>query len=232
MTFVLPPWLEPWVMSLSRYDVWQILCGIFVAGFLLNLAFHLVLYPFTSRPHRKKGDRRTHEGRKRQNERLVREQQERHLKKELQASGLAIEKTRRQDVPTSMALASDDEGIEQIGIASDEDIRTEKFVAPQSLEVMLDELERLEARIGRDKSGEVVMVFLNGKKFDSGLLEGLTFFPLLESLHLRRTQVGDEAVPKLMQLKNLRYLYVSETRLTPAGIGQLKKNCAELKIED
>ena len=52
----------------------------------------------------------------------------------------------------------------------------------------------------------------------------------LESVNLYGTKVTDEGVKKLTALPNLKRLYLWQTDVTPAAIGELQKALPELEI--
>lgn len=92
-------------------------------------------------------------------------------------------------------------------------------------------MSELGAQMGRDRSDNVVMLFLNGKDVSREHLEGLKHFRMLESLHLRRTKIGDAELEPLGDLKRLKFLYITDTKVTADGVKKLKTSKPDLTVE-
>ena len=92
-------------------------------------------------------------------------------------------------------------------------------------------MSQLGAQMGRDRSDNVVMLFLNGKDVTKEHLKGLQYFRMLESLHLRRTKIQDDDLDSLAQLKRLKFLYITDTKVTEDGVKKLKSSKPELTVE-
>lgn len=221
--FKIPPPLDQYLRLPAQYETWHVLLLVLAALFLLNLLLQLVAVMF--------GVGKTNPLPAKSKDFSTRMPKASKVKAQLRESGLAIERTYDKSTPKSIALVSDEEVTTTAALNPPATATLTKAPKLDTLDDVLNELERLDARIGRDKAGSVVMVFLNGKDLPPGLLAGMKFFPKLESLHLRRTSTSDSDVPSLGVLKNLRFLYVSETKLTPKGIEALKKGNSELKVE-
>ncbi len=222
--YKIPAPLDGYLQQLNdRFEFWQILLLILAVLFLLNLMMQIVGLLFGGESGNKPKS-------KRERDFSTRLPKASKVKAQLRESGLAIERPAEAPAPKSIPLVSDDEVTTKVSQTA-ASVATLDAPKLDTLEEVLNELERLDARIGRDKSGAVVMIALNGKQIPSGLLASLKFFPKLESLHLRRTNTSDADVLALTSFKNLRFLYVSETKLTTKGVEAVKKANANLKVE-
>ncbi|WP_459556156.1 hypothetical protein [Lacunimicrobium album] len=212
--------------ELARFEIWQQLLIILAVLFVLNLLLQFIAVLFggapkpIAKPLKKDFTNKKPKAAK--------------VKAQLRESGLAVQRT-PSAAPASIPLVSDEEVTTTAVLPRVTPVAVVQSTLPapklDTLDDVLNELEKLDARIGRDKSGSVVMIFLNGKELPPGILNGMKFFPKLESLHLRRTNVSDLDVPAINAIKQLRFLYATETQLSNDGLTALKKGNGNLKIE-
>lgn len=212
--------------ELARFEIWQQLLIILAVLFVFNLLLQCIAVLFggapkqTAKPLKKDFSNKKPKAAK--------------VNAQLRESGLSVQRT-PVAAPSSIPLVSDEEVTTTAVLPRIAPVAVvqSKLPAPKldTLDDVLSELEKLDARIGRDKSGSVVMIFLNGKELPQGILNGMRFFPKLESLHLRRTNVSDLDVPAINSIKQLRFLYATETQLSNDGLAALKKVNGNLKVE-
>ena len=107
----------------------------------------------------------------------------------------------------------------------------EEPVSVDSIEDAVELIEKLGGRLGKSKTGQVVMIFLNGTKTSNGHLVAIPYFAKTESLHLRRTKINDDGLVHLEAMSKLRFLYLTDTKVTDEAIENLKKIMPQLKIE-
>jgi len=84
-----------------------------------------------------------------------------------------------------------------------------------------DVLKRLNARVGVDKQGQVVLVHLEGKPATDADLAVIAQLEGLTNLYLARTKITDDGLRHIGKLKNLRRLSLWQTAITDAGLAHL-----------
>jgi hypothetical protein len=84
-------------------------------------------------------------------------------------------------------------------------------------------VEELGGRVSEGDSGQVVKVFLNRTAADDQQVRAVAFLPAVEVLNLTGTQVGDEGLGRLRELKNLKRVYAAESRVTDQGVQALEQ---------
>lgn len=62
-------------------------------------------------------------------------------------------------------------------------------------------------------------------------LDPLLELPSLQTLHVQGCPIGDEAVPILCKLTKLQELRIADTKITPAGVAELRKALPNCRIE-
>lgn len=92
-------------------------------------------------------------------------------------------------------------------------------------------IEQLGGRIGRNRTDQIILVFLNETRIQDVHLKVLQFMRNVESLHLRRTEITDACLSEISSLPNLKFLYLHDTHITDNGIQSLLSQRPHIHIE-
>ena len=108
---------------------------------------------------------------------------------------------------------------------------SETKITDEGMKVIRD-LQLLTLKIGetnvttaglRDIPQTVTVLALDGLEItDEDIDHIASSYPRLVRLNLQNTSIGDEAIPSLLQLKQLKQLQLKGTSITPAGLERLK----------
>lgn len=249
-----PAWLKEAIAQSGEFESWQILVAMFATLFVIALISGGIVAFF------RRGSSNGPEEHSMREEDVVVTRAESRLEKQVPRSKKQGEpkksksdmtampgKSNWQDndddnplrqpsVPEKIALVDDAEVTTHVEPPQDNPPPLPKKTPKQSSPIGSTEeaeqaMSELGAQMGRDRSDNVVMLFLNGKSVTEDHLAGLRHFRMLESLHLRRTKIGDAELDYILKLKRLKFLYITDTNVTDAGVQKLKAGNADLTIE-
>ncbi len=91
----------------------------------------------------------------------------------------------------------------------------------------------LRLALGEDVLAEIVYIQLNSADISDqelGTLQGVKALSGLQHLCLTGTMVTDESIPYLIQLSQLRFLDIRNTRISEAGAAELRNTLPNCRI--
>ena len=94
---------------------------------------------------------------------------------------------------------------------------------PDSEDRAVEELEKIGAKVERNKNGNVSAVSFVDIKIEDGHLQLLEPLPFLSKLDLDGTNVTDEGLARLSGLRHLRQLILYDTKVTGSGLIALEE---------
>lgn len=120
---------------------------------------------------------------------------------------------------------------DKIRLVGDEEVVPVENIDINSREEAEELVEKLGGRLGKNKHGQIAMIFLNGTSTFDAHLVAIPYFNHVESLHLRRTKITDKGIEHFESLEHLKFLYITDTKISEKGVELLKEKFPRIKIE-
>lgn len=105
-----------------------------------------------------------------------------------------------------------------------------KPATPDALRDAIQKIRQLQADVELFPSGDVKQLNFIGTPIDDEFLETVALFPQLQRLYLGATRVTDAGMKHLVGLKNLEYLSLHGTDVTPACMNQLRAKLPNCQV--